>query len=78
MLKDICEDLFKDWVKEFPKNRNQTTCRADAYLRHGRGFDLAPLKVLYTQDTFSNEHKYPGLYTGTVRFKLADGIYWKS
>lgn len=76
-VKDICEDLFKDWSKEFPKTEVNPHAAADAYLRHGRGFDLEPLKGLYTQDTFSNEKKYPGLYTGTVRFKLDEGIYWE-
>ncbi|MGQ2387046.1 toprim domain-containing protein [Acinetobacter ursingii] len=76
-VKDICEDLFKDWSKEFPKTEVNPHAAADAYLRHGRGLDIAPLKGRYTQDTFSHEKKYPGLYTGTVRFKLAEGIYWE-
>lgn len=62
-VKDICEDLFKDWSKRVSKTETNPHAAADAYLRHACGFDLAPLKGLYTQDTFSNEHKYPGLYT---------------
>ncbi|OUY08733.1 toprim domain-containing protein [Acinetobacter populi] len=76
-VKDICEDLFKDWSKEFPKTDINPHAAADAYLKHGRGFDLTQLKGLYTQETFSNEKKYPGLYTGTVRFKIAEGVYWE-
>ncbi|WP_151765078.1 toprim domain-containing protein [Acinetobacter soli] len=76
-VKDICEDLFKDWSKEFPKSTVNPHAAADAYLRHGRGLDIGPLKGLYTQETFSHEQKYPGLYTGTVRFKLAEGVYWE-
>lgn len=76
-VKDICEDLFKDWSKEFPKTDIHPHAAADAYLKHGRGFDLTKLKDRYTQETFSNEKKYPGLYTGTVRFKISEGVYWE-
>ena len=76
-VKDICEDLFKDWSKEFPKTEAKPHAAADAYLQHGRGFDLSKINGLYTQEAFHNEKKFPGLVSATVRFKLAPGIYWE-
>ena len=76
-VKDICEDLFKDWSKEFPKTEAKPHAAADAYLEHGRGFELTKLKGLYTQEAFHNEQKFPGQVSATVRFELSPGIYWE-
>lgn len=76
-VKDICEDLFKDWSKEYPRTEAKPHAAADAYLEHSRGFDVLKLKGLYTQEAFHNEQKYPGQVTATVRFKIAPGIYWE-
>ncbi len=76
-VKDICEDLFKDWSKDFPKTETNPHAAADAYLQHGRGFDLATLKNLYTQETFQNRHKYGDIATATVRFTITNGVQWE-
>ncbi|QHH99212.1 toprim domain-containing protein [Acinetobacter dispersus] len=76
-VKEICADLFKDWSKEFPKTPENPSASADAYLIEARGFDISKLKGRYTQELFNNDVKYPGQYSATVRFKIADGAYWE-
>ena len=76
-VKEICEHLFKDWSKEYPKTAANPHAAADAYMRDSRGFDLTKLKNLYTQELFANEYKFPGLISATVRFPIAEGIYWE-
>lgn len=43
-IKDICDDLFKDWSEDFPKTEKNPNASADAYMQHARGFDIAPSK----------------------------------
>lgn len=76
-VKEICADLFKDWSNEFPKTEKNPTASADAYLVEARGFDITKLKGMYTQELFNNNYKYPGQYSATVRFKIAEGVFWE-
>ncbi|MFM9822779.1 toprim domain-containing protein [Acinetobacter baumannii] len=76
-VKEICEDLFKDWSKDFPRTPENPHAAADAYLVNARGFDVSKLKGTYTQELFRNDRKYPDLVTATVRFKLAEGVFWE-
>ncbi len=75
-VKDICEDLFKDWSEYHPKTPENPNAAADAYLREGRGFELTNLKGRYTQELFQSP-KNKNLVSATVRFQLASGIYWE-
>lgn len=76
-VKDICQDLFKDWSQDFPKTKESPTASADAYLTHARGLDHTRLRGLYTQELFRNEYKFGNEVSATIRFKIADGIYWE-
>jgi len=76
-VKEICDDLFKDWSKDFPRTHENPHAAADAYLVNARGFDVSKLKDTYTQELFRNDRKYPDLVTATVRFKLAEGVFWE-
>ena len=76
-VKDICEDLFKDWSKDFPKTATSPTASADAYLIQSRGFDISKLKGMYTQEVFNNEYLFPGLYSATVRFEITKDVFWE-
>ncbi|ASN71607.1 hypothetical protein 2F1_6 [Uncultured Caudovirales phage clone 2F_1] len=75
-VKDICEELFKDWSEYHPKTPENPHAAADAYLKEARGFDLKPLKGLYSQELYQSP-KNRSLISATVRFKLAEGIYWE-
>lgn len=76
-VKDICHDIFKDWSKEFPKSKESPTASADAYLTHARGLDHTRLRGLYTQELFRNEFKFGNEVSATIRFKIAEGVYWE-
>ena len=75
-VKDICEDLFKDWSEDFPKTATNPNASADAYLQHARGFKIEQLKGHYTQELY-RDFKNRNLVTATVRFQLAPGIFWE-
>lgn len=75
-IKDICEDLFKDWSEDFPKTETNPNASADAYMQHARGFDIAPLKGRYTQELY-RDYRNQSLVTATVRFELAPKVYWE-
>ncbi|WLF84512.1 toprim domain-containing protein [Moraxella sp. ZY210820] len=76
-VKDICQDLFKDWSKEFPRTKESPTATADAYLSHARGFDVIALRGLYSQELFRNDLKFPDQVSATVRFAIDSETYWE-
>ncbi|CEG14928.1 conserved hypothetical protein [Xanthomonas citri pv. citri] len=74
-VKDLYDDLFDDWSKRFQPTPAAPNAAADAYLQFSRGFDLAPLKGLYTQDSHYDRKISAG--TATVRFALVKGGWWE-
>ncbi|MFZ1180903.1 MAG: hypothetical protein WAN92_05190 [Herbaspirillum sp.] len=52
-VKELYPDLFEKWSERYPstpENRNPNAA-ADAYLKFGRGFDLAKIQGAYTQSS---------------------------
>lgn len=74
-VKDICEDLFKDWSEYHPQTNENPNAAADAYLLEGRGFDLANIIGTYTQQSYTDQITKQS--SATVRFKLDDNSYWE-
>ncbi|WP_161962019.1 toprim domain-containing protein [Xanthomonas campestris] len=74
-VKDLYDDLFDDWSKRFPITQASPTASADAYLESSRGFALAPLRGLYTQESYYDIKVKEG--TATVRFALDKGGWWE-
>ncbi|MGV7167425.1 toprim domain-containing protein [Xanthomonas citri] len=74
-VKDLYDDLFDDWSQRFQPTPTAPNAAADAYLQFSRGFDLAPLKGLYTQDSHYDRKISAG--TATVRFALVKGGWWE-
>ncbi|MBV6808265.1 toprim domain-containing protein [Xanthomonas campestris pv. pennamericanum] len=74
-VKDLYDDLFDDWSQRFQPTPAAPNAAADAYLQFSRGFDLAPLKGLYTQDSHYDRKISAG--TATVRFALVKGGWWE-
>ncbi|MEB2231404.1 toprim domain-containing protein [Xanthomonas campestris pv. campestris] len=74
-VKDLYDDLFDDWSKRFQPTPAAPNAAADAYLQFSRGFDLAPLKGLYTQESHYDRKISAG--TATVRFALVKGGWWE-
>ena len=74
-VKDVYDDLFDDWSKRHVRTETAPNAAADAYLQYSRGFDLAPLRGLYTQESYHDRTINQG--TATVRFPLDKGGYWE-
>ena len=74
-VKDICEDLFKDWSEYHPQTNENPNAAADAYLSEGRGFDLKNLIGKYTQQHYTD--KDTNQSSATVRFMLDGQNYWE-
>lgn len=83
--KELYSDLFESWsdrvnkVEEAkPEAERNPTAVADAYLQQARGFDLAVIKGLYTQEQYYDKKadRGRGAGTATVRFAVAD-TYWE-
>lgn len=83
--KELYPDLFESWTERFqkpeqakPAEQQNPHAAADAYLRMGRGFDLARIKGTYTQETYFDQRADQGRGAGssTVRFALA-GTWWE-
>lgn len=74
-VKELFPELFNDWSKRYkellPQNPHAV---ADAYLQHGRGFDLGKIKGTYTQESYFNPELKIG--SATVRFSVGSG-YWE-
>ncbi|GHU36808.1 hypothetical protein AGMMS50256_33910 [Betaproteobacteria bacterium] len=74
-VKEIYPDLFNDWSKNFPAQPKSPNASADAYLREGRGFDLARISGWYTQESYYDHERREG--TATVRFSLGGDSAWE-
>ncbi|WP_298808397.1 toprim domain-containing protein [uncultured Sphingomonas sp.] len=76
-VKTLYPEIFDDWSKRHVSTPAQPNAAADAYLAHGRGFDLAGLRGAYTQESYADREL--NISTATVRFPLpgAPGTYWE-
>ena len=83
--KELYADLFESWSERTrvieeakpPELRNPNAA-ADAYLTHSRGFELEPIRGLYTQESYYDQKadRGRGAGTATVRFAVAD-TWWE-
>ncbi len=67
-VKDLFDDLFKDWSKSYQPTPINPTATADAYLTEGRGLSILRLKGYYSQETYYDRQQ--NLSSATVRFPL--------
>lgn len=74
-VKDLFPDLFEDWSERFKKTEANPNAAADAYLKNSRGFNLARVQGVYTQELFKDPES--DAITATVRFALPGGGYWE-
>ncbi|MBI3727395.1 MAG: toprim domain-containing protein [Burkholderiales bacterium] len=75
-VKELYPDLFDNWsdrYKPSPENKNPNIA-ADAYMQHARGFELAKVQGMYTQEYYFDQELKIG--SATVRFPFANG-YWE-
>lgn len=74
-VKEIYADLFASWGDRYKATPAAPNAAADAYLRDARGFDLAKIAGWYQQENYYNSELKLG--TATVRFQLAEGVWWE-
>ncbi|MEX1197831.1 MAG: toprim domain-containing protein [Pseudohongiellaceae bacterium] len=76
-VKELFPDIFNSWSERFGKPDGNAkpggTPVADAYLEHGRGFDLSRIRDWYTQEHYVDPESGAG--TATVRFPLMNGFW---
>jgi hypothetical protein len=68
-VKDICDDLFKDWSEDFPKTEKIRTLQQMPTCNM-QGLRYCALKGRYTQELY-RDYRNQSLVTATVRFELA-------
>lgn len=74
-VKELFEDLFKDWSKTYQRTPKNPNAAADAYLAEGRGLDISRIKGSYAQEQYFDSKQNIG--TATVRFGLPNGGWWE-
>lgn len=74
-VKELYPEIFDDWSKRHQQTPAAPNAAADAYLLHGRGFDLSPLRGSYSQERYHDQALNIG--SGTVRFPLPGGTFWE-
>ncbi len=74
-VKDLFDDLFKDWSKSYNPTPTNPTATADAYLTEGRGLSLVKIKGFYSQETYYD--KQQNISSATVRFPLPNDGWWE-
>lgn len=74
-VKELYPELFNTWSDRFKASNENPHAAADAYLQHGRGFDLNVVKGLYEQAYYRDQERDIG--SATVRFPLPSGGYWE-
>lgn len=73
-VKDLYPELFENWSNRHKATEADPNAAADAYLLHGRGFDLMGLRGAYSQEWYRDDR---GQVSATVRFPLPGGGYWE-
>jgi hypothetical protein len=74
-VKELYPDLFTNWSERHPVTPQDPNAAADAYMRDGRGFDLAKVKGWYEQESYFDPLLRQG--SATVRFPLPGIGYWE-
>ncbi len=74
-VKDLYPEAFADFSKRFAPTETDPLATAKAYLSMVRQLPLEKIAGWFTQGSFYDPKKKVG--TATVRFEIADGVYWE-
>ncbi|HAK1936312.1 TPA: bifunctional DNA primase/helicase [Salmonella enterica] len=74
VTKELYPDLFNSWSDRYISTKSEPYAAADAYLRECRNIDTGKLKGCFTQERYISQE---GEQSATVRFTLADGVWWE-
>lgn len=73
--KELYPDVFSSWSDRYISTKDEPYAAAAAYLQEVRNIAVEPLKGAFTQERFQD--KESGEQAATVRFTLADGVWWE-
>lgn len=74
-VRELYPALFENWSDRHPVTPSNPHAAADAYLKDGRGFDLARIQGWYSQETYWDAKLKIG--SATVRFPVKEGTYFE-
>ncbi|MBW5819574.1 toprim domain-containing protein [Yersinia enterocolitica] len=75
LTKELYPDVFSSWSDRHISTKNNPYAAASAYLREARNIDTMPLNGAFTQERYKDRES--GEQAATVRFMLADGVWWE-
>lgn len=73
--RELFPEFFENWSERYKSTEERPHAAAEAYLEHGRGFPLARLHGLFSQEWYQDRER--GIGSATVRFPLACGSWWE-
>ncbi|EIW7885101.1 toprim domain-containing protein [Salmonella enterica] len=74
VTKELYADLFTSWSDRYISTKDEPYAAADAYLQEARNIDTGKLNGCFTQERYTSKE---GEQSATVRFTLADGVWWE-
>ncbi|MBC1089712.1 toprim domain-containing protein [Escherichia coli] len=75
LTKELYPDVFSSWSDRYISTKDDPYAAAAAYLQEARNIAVEPLKGAFTQERYQD--KESGEQAATVRFTLADGVWWE-
>ncbi len=75
LTKELYPDVFSSWSDRYISTKDEPYAAAAAYLQEARNIVVEPLKGVFTQERYQD--KESGEQAATVRFTLADGVWWE-
>lgn len=75
LTKELYPDVFSSWSDRYISTKDEPYAAAAAYLQEARNIAVEPLKGVFTQERYQD--KESGEQAATVRFTLADGVWWE-
>ncbi|HGB9751564.1 TPA: toprim domain-containing protein [Escherichia coli] len=75
LTKELYPDVFSSWSDRYISTKDEPYAAAAAYLLEARNIATEPLKGVFTQERYKD--KESGEQAATVRFTLADDVWWE-
>ncbi|EES2676037.1 toprim domain-containing protein [Escherichia coli] len=75
LTKELYPDVFSSWSDRYISTKDEPYAAAAAYLQEARNIAVGPLKGAFTQERYQDKEN--GEQAATVRFTLADGVWWE-
>ncbi|NOI31893.1 toprim domain-containing protein [Vibrio coralliilyticus] len=74
-IKELYPDLFESFSQRFQPTPTQPNASADAFMVNARGLNIDNLTGAYVQESYYDTKLSIG--SATIRFKIAEGVFWE-